>query len=184
MKRELISAKGAIIPVSVFTIPTPVRGFGWAVRTTFAAAKRFWEDTEEVRWLAWEGTKKAGVLAGRLGLKAGIGLGHMAVGTACIIGKTVPMIWQKGRKAIPGLWRGAKAGLTALWDKMKSIGNAIGEEALWLASNVAGGLMVLTLLLAEGISAMLEAGCSVVQKARDGLASAWRFREELIEEWA
>ncbi len=184
MKRELISAKGTIIPVSVFTIPTPVRGFGWAVRTTFAAAGRFWKDTEEVRWLAWEGTKKAGILVGRLGLKAGIGLGHMAVGTACIIGKTVPVLWRAGKKTIPVLWRDAKAGSAALWHKMKSIGNVIGERALWLASNVAGGLTVLTLLLAEGIGTMLEAGCSVVQKVRDGLASGWRFREELIVEWA
>ena len=117
MKRELISTKGEIIPISVFTIPTPIRSFGWAVKTAFAAARRFWEDTEEVRWLAWEGTKKAG-----------IGLWHLASGAACIIGKTVPVHWQKEKKAIPGLWREAKAGFKALWGRVKGIGYAIGES--------------------------------------------------------
>ena len=74
-----------IIPVIIYTIPAPIRGFGWAIRTTCWAAKRFWEDAEEVRLVAWENGKMIARSTGRLAAKAGIELWSTAkalVGTA------------------------------------------------------------------------------------------------------
>ena len=162
-----------IIPVTVFTIPAPVRGFSWAIRTTWRAAKRFWEDTEEVRWFAWEGMKRAG----RLGLNVFCHLWHLAEDAVHTLGRILPIIWRKAKETLPVLWGEARVGFALLCGCVEEYAKGL---VLFLAFNLAGGMFTLTLLMEKGI----EASRKAVRNITANLVSAWRFREELIEEWA
>ena len=146
-----------IIPVTVFTIPAPVRGFSWAIRTTWRAAKRFWEDTEEVRWFAWEGMKKA------VNKTCHIGKGAMAI----LVRRIIPALW----KAILALWRKGKETLPVLWLKGKILWKETRGIIIALAS-----WMTVTVL--HNIGFMMSFGHRIVI----GMKNAWVFRQELIEE--
>lgn len=180
-----------IIPVTVYTIPAPIRGFGWAIRTTCRAAKRFWEDTGEVRWFAWENGKMLARSTGRLAVKAGIGLLHTAKALIGATRENLPKLWRKGKETIPVLWEEGRSVFRALTRRIKDAGCSIKECALSLACNLGGILVVLALLLVKGIGTMMDVGIGIANGliraacwVRGSLASAWRFREELIEEWA
>ena len=180
-----------IIPVTVYTFPAPIRGFGWAIRTTCRAAMRFWEDTEEVRWFAWENGKQIARSTGRLAVKAGIGLWCTAKALFDAARENLPKLWRKGKETIPVLWKEGRAAFTALARRVKETGRSLKERAFFLACNLAGILVILTLLLAKGIGTLMDVGFGIADGliwvacwVRDSLASAWRFREELIAEWA